>query len=59
MICPCKDCEHKGCGAYHSQCEAYLEYVKYCRQVNENERKYKKLYYMSNAKRRNKWKDKN
>ena len=23
---PCKDCERKGCGPYHSQCEAYKEY---------------------------------
>lgn len=21
--CPCKDCEKKGCGAYHEECEAY------------------------------------
>ena len=20
---PCKDCEKRGCGAYHSQCEVY------------------------------------
>lgn len=21
--CPCKDCEKKGCGAYHELCEKY------------------------------------
>lgn len=25
---PCKDCERKGCGAYHSQCERYIEWRK-------------------------------
>lgn len=23
MECPCRYCEKKGCGAYHSQCEDY------------------------------------
>ena len=26
MLCPCKDCEKKGCGAYHAKCEAYLSW---------------------------------
>lgn len=25
---PCKDCERKGCGAFHSQCDAYMQYRK-------------------------------
>lgn len=25
-LCPCKDCERKGCGEYHSQCEAYKNF---------------------------------
>ena len=24
---PCKDCQRKGCGAYHSQCQAYKEWA--------------------------------
>ena len=56
MLCPCKDCEKKGCGTYHSQCEKYLEYVKWKQGVNEKERSLKMLYSKSNAKRRNKWK---
>lgn len=24
---PCKDCELKGCGAYHSECERYKDYL--------------------------------
>lgn len=32
---PCKDCERKGCGAYHSQCKEYLEFQR------ENEKRYK------------------
>lgn len=26
MNAPCKDCEKKGCGYYHSQCERYRRY---------------------------------
>ena len=25
---PCKYCEMRGCGAFHSQCEKYLAFVK-------------------------------
>lgn len=25
-VCPCGKCEKKGCGAYHSICEKYLDY---------------------------------
>lgn len=31
---PCKDCEKKGCGAYHSQCKAYLKYKQECIEVS-------------------------
>lgn len=57
MICPCKDCERKGCGEYHAQCEAYIEYAKYRKEINERERK-SKMFFLSSksAKRRNKWK---
>ena len=27
---PCKNCEMKGCGAYHSQCEKYLKFREDC-----------------------------
>jgi hypothetical protein len=56
MICPCKDCDKKGCGDYHSQCKPYLEYSKWKKDMNERERKLKLIYAKSNAKRRNKWK---
>lgn len=26
QISPCKKCERKGCGVYHSQCELYQKY---------------------------------
>lgn len=52
MISPCKDCEKKGCGAYHSQCKAYLEFVEFRKQVNENERKVKQYVYFKNNKKR-------
>ena len=34
MVCPCKDCEKKGCGDYHSQCQEYLEYKKWKGETN-------------------------
>ena len=58
MICPCKDCEKKGCGNYHSQCQEYLGFKKWKEQVNEKERK-EKQYYYNIEKRRNKWNKKN
>ena len=27
IVCPCKDCENKGCGPYHDKCEAYQKWV--------------------------------
>lgn len=26
MINPCRDCERKGCGTYHDECEQYQQY---------------------------------
>lgn len=28
MKCPCINCEMKGCGVFHDQCEPYQEYAK-------------------------------
>lgn len=36
MIIPCKNCERKGCGAYHDECEefqAYKEHLEKCKAV--------------------------
>lgn len=41
MLCPCKECEKKGCGTYHDQCEEYQKFVKWRTYVNSNERKEK------------------
>lgn len=38
MICPCKDCENKGCGVYHDQCEEYQKYVEWRKYVNKKEK---------------------
>ena len=27
LVPPCKDCSKKGCGAYHSECKPYQEFV--------------------------------
>ena len=35
--CPCKDCEHKGCGN-HANCEGYLKYAEENRREKERER---------------------
>ena len=56
MICPCKDCEKKGCGTYHSQCKPYLDYVKWKQSVNAEMRKDKNEYRANKKyKRRNRW----
>lgn len=41
MICPCKECEKKGCGSYHDECVSYLEWVKYRNKMSAMERKRK------------------
>lgn len=43
MICPCKTCEKKGCGEYHSKCAEYLKYVEWRKYVNQSERKSKQF----------------
>lgn len=45
MVCPCKDCERKGCGKYHDQCKPYLDFVKWRQKENEKERKEKQKKY--------------
>lgn len=51
MICPCKDCENKGCGVYHSKCEKYLKWVEYKRAANKAQRKSKQFAYSKYAKK--------
>jgi hypothetical protein len=29
MLNPCKDCERKGCGAYHDECEQYKSFKEF------------------------------
>ena len=58
MICPCKDCERRTITC-HSNCKEYLAYAEWKQFVNEEERKEKKKFSTSSAKRRNKWKTKN
>ena len=46
MISPCKTCEKKGCGAYHSQCKPYLKYKRELERKKKFEAKQKsKIYY--------------
>ena len=45
MLCPCKDCDKKGCGVYHDECQPYQEFVKWKRAKNDEERKEKQRVY--------------
>ena len=38
MICPCKDCEKKGCGEYHDICLNYQKWVAWKKLANKAER---------------------
>ena len=40
IVCPCKDCPHKGCGTFHSECKKYLAWKV---EMSENNKKLKKL----------------
>lgn len=51
MICPCKDCENKGCGTYHDQCEKYQQYVEWRNYIHNQERKEKDILYGGKGKR--------
>lgn len=57
MICPCKDC-NKRTITCHSDCEPYLSYAKWKRQISEIERKEKQFNYNTKRKEK-KWKTKN
>lgn len=39
MKCPCIECEKQGCGTYHDQCVAYLEYKNYLDGIRETVRR--------------------
>lgn len=54
MMCPCKDCERKGCGVYHDICEKYQEFVRAKTLANKKERDEKNFIasIIKNKKRR-------
>ena len=33
--CPCRTCDKKGCGTYHSDCEQYLRWKKELEEVKK------------------------
>lgn len=35
MTCPCRDCERKGCGSYHSHCEKFTEWQEWKAEGNK------------------------
>jgi len=41
---PCKECERKGCGAYHSECERYQQYLNAQNDYNKANHDRYKLY---------------
>lgn len=44
MKCPCKDCDNKGCGAYHAQCEKYLDWKKELEEYRKQEKQRNEIY---------------
>lgn len=58
MLCPCKDCEKKGCGVYHDKCEEYQKFAKWRKYVTEKIKEEHEFNY-NIIKRREKWKRKN
>ncbi len=44
MVNPCKDCDNKGCGVYHDECEPYQKYLEEKAKVNQK-RLADKTYY--------------
>lgn len=57
MICPCKDCENKGCGAYHSSCEPYLAFVKERNELNEWKHEQVKNHSLSEEQEKKHWRN--
>lgn len=52
--CPCGDCEKKGCGAYHAECEAYQAFrAEKEKEYEERLKKYQSNYtgYRNNKRR--------
>lgn len=52
MICPCKNCEKKGCGPYHDECKAYQEWSQESRRVKERSRLASDEDYLGKPKKR-------
>ena len=52
MICPCKDCERKGCGSYHDQCEDYQNFVRENQRLKDARRVKSDVDYLGKPKRR-------
>lgn len=36
---PCRDCDRRGCGAYHDECPAYQEFLKWNEKRREEKNK--------------------
>lgn len=43
-IAPCKNCEKKGCGSYHSECLEYQKFIKENEEIKKKAYEEKKLY---------------
>lgn len=52
---PCKDCERKGCGTYHDECQIYLEWKEKKKAIVEQLRNEKRLYTTGREKRRRRY----
>lgn len=52
MICPCKDCEKKGCGAYHDKCKKYQEYELERQGIRHQKMLYQEFEYVKKIRRK-------
>lgn len=55
---PCKDCENKGCGIYHDECEKYQKFKEYNEKIS-NERAKSVESYLNTTKGAMKFKYRN
>lgn len=51
-LCPCKDCERKGCGEYHSHCEAYKNFKIALEQEKADLKKHRAKYQYEMVRKR-------
>ena len=52
LVSPCKECNNKGCGAFHDKCEPYQEFVaerKRLQEIKRNSKRTRRDEYLQKA----------